>query len=305
MDRLDAVAARIAARHLGLIPGSEARRVGFTRAQVRHRVATGRWVRLARDLYAIAGAPRTWQREVLAACLVGPAGTVASHQSAAGLWRLADPASTPHVTVPRSASGRVALARVHHADLGPADITRIGPVPVTRVHRTLVDLAAVSTTVALEHAVDSALDAGQTSVRSIEAAIGRAQAGRGRPGVAALRRALAAWTDPIRPGSPAEARLLRHLRDWGILDPVRQHELRDADGVVVARIDVAWPSARVGLEYDGRGPHGPRRVEPDEHRHAAVEALGWTLHHASRADLQPGDRRLRDLLAELRRRPAA
>ncbi|MBV9951361.1 MAG: hypothetical protein JO291_05390 [Acidimicrobiia bacterium] len=305
MDRLDAVAAAIAARHLGLIPGAEARRVGFTRAQVRHRVATGRWVRLTRDLYAIAGAPLTWQRAVLAACVVGPSGTVASHQSAAALWRLADPGRTPHVTVPRSASGRVTIARVHHADLDPADITRIGPIPVTRVHRTLVDLAAVATTTALEQAVDTALDGGQTSLRSIEAAIGRAQAGRGRPGVAALRTALAAWTDPIRPGSPAEARLLRHLRDWGFLDPVRQHEVRDTEGVIVARIDVAWPEARVGLEYDGRLPHGPRRVEHDERRHAAVEALGWTLHHASRADLRPGDRRLPDLLAPLRRRPAA
>jgi hypothetical protein len=305
MDRVDAVAARIAARHLGLIPGSEARRVGFTRAQVRHRVATGRWVRLARDLYAIGGTPRTWQRQVLAACLVGPPGSVASHQSAAALWHLGDPASRPHVTVPRSASGRVALARVHHADLDPADVTRIGPIPVTRVHRTLVDLAAVTTTVALEHAVDTALDAGQTSARSIEAAIRRAQARRGRPGIAALRGALAAWTDPIRPGSPAEARLLRHLCDWGVLEPVRQHELRGADGTVVARIDVAWPAARVGLEYDGRLPHGPRHVEHDERRHAAVVALGWTLHHASRADLRPGDRRLRDLLSPLRGRPAA
>jgi hypothetical protein len=288
-----------------LIPGSEARRVGFTRAQVRHRVATGRWVRLARDLFAIAGAPRTWQREVLAACLVGPPGTVASHQSAAALWHLADPGSTPHATVPRSASGRVALACVHHADLDPADVTRIGPIPVTRVHRTLVDLAAVTTTVVLEHAVDTALDAGRTSLRSIEAAIERAQAGRGRPGVVALRRALTAWIDPIRPGSPAEARLLRHLREWGVVEPVRQHEVRDADGLIVARIDVAWPFARVGLEYDGRLPHGPRSVEHDERRHAAVEALGWTLHHASRVDLRPGDRRLRDLLSPLRRRPAA
>ena len=37
-----------------------------------------------------------------------------------------------------------------------------------------------------------------------------------------------------------------------------------------------------------------------ECRHAAVEALGWTLHHADRLDLRPaGDHRLRDVLRPL------
>jgi hypothetical protein len=305
MDRLDATAARFAARHLGLITGTEARRLGFARSQIRHRLNAGRWVRVGHDLYAIAGTPRTWQRDVLAACLVAPAGTVASHLSAAALWRIADSSPLPHITVPRSRSGRVAIAKVHRADLDPRDVTRIGKIPVTRVPRTLLDLASVVSPKALEHAVDTALSAGQASPRSLDGAIERGQLAPGRPGVPALRRALEAWTDAIRPGSPAEARLLRQLADWGVPEPVRQHVVRNGAGKVIARIDVAWPAALVGVEYDGLRYHGPRYIEHDEQRHAEVEAMGWTLHHASRADLRPGDRRLRDLLVPLLKRPAA
>jgi hypothetical protein len=182
----------------------------------------------------------------------------------------------------------------------------MGPIPVTRVSRTLVDLSSVLTQGALESAVDSALDRGLTSPSEVEAAVARAQSAPGRAGLPALRRALEAWTDGIRPGSPAEARLVRRLADWAFPTPIRQHVVRDATGRVIARLDLAWPERMVGLEYDGRAAHGPRHIEADEHRHAGVEALGWTLHHADRLDLRPGDHRLRDVLLPLLGvRPAA
>jgi very-short-patch-repair endonuclease len=303
---LDAVAGHRAARQLGLITGRQATDLGFTATQVKGRVAAGRWRRIARDVFVITGAPPTWQQQVLAACLAGPQGAVASHLSAAALWHLSDPSPLPHITVPRTASIRLRIARVHRSELDAVEITRMGTIPLTRVPRTLVDLASGLSPRALERAVDTALYRRLTSPAEIEAAIGRAQRRPGRAGAPALRAVLAAWADRIRPESPAEARLLRRIDEWGLPKPVRQHVVRDAAGTAIARLDVAWPDRRVGLEYDGVAYHGPRRIEPDEDRHAAVEAAGWTLLHADRLDLRPGERRLRDQLRPLLgRRPAA
>ena len=304
--QVDHIAGHHAARQLGLISGRQARRLGFTPTQIKQRVRSGRWRRVARDVFVINGAPPSWRQQVLAACMAGPRDSVASHVSAGALWGLTDASPLPHITVPRSSSVRLGVARVHRSDLDSSDLTRMGAIATTRVPRTLLDLSTVLAPSALERAVDTALDGRLTTPAHIDAAIGRAQRAPGRAGVTSLRAALEAWVGAIRPESPAEARLLRRIGEWRLPEPVRQHLVRDAGGTPIARLDVAWPLARVGLEYDGAAHHGPRRFEADEERHSAVVALGWTLLHADRLDLRPGEHRLRDVLRPLLAgRPAA
>jgi hypothetical protein len=295
--RLDARAAYVAARQLSLLTGSQAREIGFSHNHIQHRLDTGRWEKLIRDLFAIGGAPRTWQRDALAPCLAGPPGAVTSFATATGVWGLADPSPLPHVTFPPGSSARMPIAKVHRAQLGAADVTRVGVIPVTRVPRTLVDFASIAGKAALEHAVDTALNRRLATPTQIIAALDRSQRAPGRAGGRALMAALGPWIDPIRPGSEAEARLLRRLAQWQLPDPVRQHRVVDGAGTCVGRVDVAWPRWKVGLEYDSLEFHGPRRFEHDERRHDAVVALGWTLVHTDRVDLLPGDLRL---LGELR-----
>jgi very-short-patch-repair endonuclease len=302
---LDARAGQIAARQLGLVTGAQARRLGFTRHQLETRVSTGRWVRVVRDVYLLAGSPPSWRRDVLAACFAGAVGTVASFPSAGALWGLARPSPLPHVTVPTAASARLRIAKVHRADLSDLDVTRIGEIPVTRVARTLVDLSAIWSPAAIEAAVDTALDAELVTPAQLDAAIERAPRGWRRPGVPALCEALEAWTGPIQPESPAEARLVRRLAEWGLPEPVLQHVVRHPAGGFVARLDIAWPEHRVALEYDGVRSHGPRRIEHDEARTEALEALGWEVVHADRVDLRSGQLRLRARLSARLRRSAA
>jgi hypothetical protein len=302
---LDARAAPVAARQLGLLSTGQARTLGFTRHDIRRRLVDGRWRLVIRGVYAISGAPRTWEQVVLAACLAGPDSTVGSHITAGALWTVCERGRQPDVTVPPGASVRSTIATVHRSPLAAADITRIGPIPVTRVPRTLIDLSSQLSTSALERAVDTALDGRLTDLRRISAAIERAQRGPGRQGIASLRSALEPWAGPIQPGSAAESRLLRRLKDWGLPTPIRQHVVRSSSGEHLGTVDVAWPASKVGLEYDSPRFHGPRRYEHDEQRHERIEAAGWRLEHADMLDLRPAAGRLPELLRPLLRTRAA
>ncbi len=295
----DRRADRLAVLQLALITWAQAIGVGLTRDQILHRQSSGRWIRLAPGVYRVAGAPVTWQQQILAACLAGGQATVASHLSAAALWGLAEPPARPHVTRPREVSSRSRLATVHRSRLADRDFTRVGPVPVTRVERTLVDCAVLLPRSALEDLVDEAVVRGLATPDGIGAANARAGRAPGRAGSRALVDALSVWAPGIRPDSTAEMRLLRQIREWGMPAPTPQFEVKDTTGRVLAHLDLAWPVARVGLEYDSDRWHAPRRWDHDEARHAGVERLGWRIRHVDTTDLRAGRDDLRRMLTTL------
>ena len=111
-----------------------------------------------------------------------------------------------------------------------------------------------------------------------------------------LRAALEPWIGGIVPGSPAEARLIRRLSDWGLPEPVLQHRV-DLPSGHRAFIDLAWPWALVGLEYDGSLAHTPRRLAPDVAREEALRGRGWWIGRVDRHDLAPSSTRVHDELA--------
>ena len=75
----------------------------------------------------------------------------------------------------------------------------------------------------------------------------------------------------------ARARYL--VGDRSALPPIeRQFVLRRDDGCFVARIDIAMPSVRLGLEAHSRQFHfGPDAEPLDEQRDLAAAACGWEL----------------------------
>jgi hypothetical protein len=120
-----------------------------------------------------------------------------------------------------------------------------------------------------------------------------------------LREALEPWLDGVMPGSPAEARLMRKLADAGIPSPVKQHPVRLPDGREV-RVDLAWPPSLVGLEYDGRRWHGPRRLAADIAREDSLRGLGWWIGRVDRGDLAASSTRVANAVRpRLARRRAA
>ena len=71
----------------------------------------------------------------------------------------------------------------------------------------------------------------------------------------------------------SEARLT--MFDGGLPKPELQYELVDLSGRRW-RLDFAWPSARLAVEYDGFDWHSdPESLRCDRQKRAALRELGW------------------------------
>lgn len=232
----------------------------------------------------------------MVACLAGPAGTVASHLSAAALFGLGKPPSEVHVTVPPSCSGRVVGCIRHRSAVDRVDRCVVAGIPCTRPARTLVDCAAVVGYEALCDLVDDALCRRLTKVSAVYAAGARVGRGPGRKGVSQIHRALQVWAPGPEPGSPAEMRMIRRVQQLGFPLPERQVVVRDAGGRFVARLDAGWEDRRFGLEYLGERHHGPREWVDDDTRDDRIAACGWRVESVDRFDLRPGSTRLSEIL---------
>jgi hypothetical protein len=269
--QIDAAVAAIASRQHSLILRDQALACGMTDRMIRNRVECGRWWRVAAGVYRLAGVPVTWKQRALAACLVSGTGAVVSHRSAAVLWGVSGFRPGPlEITVPAGRSGRNALARVHRSD--EVDGVRRDGVPVTRPARTIADLARVVSGDVLEEAVDDALCRRLCRLDEL-------------PARGALREVLAAWNGDGLPEGVAEMRVVRALLAAGLPAPVRQYEIW-VGGVLIARVDLAYPPFRLAMELDGFRWHaGRRKFRSDRMRRNRVEAAGWRLLEAAPEDI--------------------
>ncbi len=295
----------LARRNLGLLTRDQAHAAGLTSSQINHRLSSGRWERIGRGVYRIRGTTVTSRQQLLAACWSGPAGAMAFGLSALSLLDLAAPPDPPHLVAPPTASGRHPVAVVHRLDIPTCDRTVVGVVPATTPARSIVDAAGQLADERFAGLLAAAFTRRVTRPAAVGSALRRATGGRRPAGADRLVRALDPWLAGLVPDSPGEARLLRRLREWGVADPVTQFTVLDPAGRFVARLDLAWPHRRVGLEYDGEEFHGPDRLAADEERHARLIALGWRVLRADKHDLRPSADRLRGELAVALSRPRA
>jgi hypothetical protein len=269
--QIEAAVAAIFARQHSLILREQALACGMTDRMIRHRLACGRWWRVAAGLYRLAGVPVTWKQRALAACMVSGPGAVVSHRSAAVLWGVSGFRPGPlEITVPAGRSGRNTLARVHRSD--HVEGTRRDGIPVTRPARTIADLARVVSGDVLEEAVDDALCRRLCRLDDL-------------PARGALGEVLAAWNGDGLPEGVAEMRVVRALLAAGLDQPVRQYEIW-VGGVFIARVDLAYPPFRLAMELDGFRWHaGRRKFRSDRLRRNRMEAVGWRVLEAAPEDI--------------------
>lgn len=297
--------ATLARQQHGLITIAQLDELGITRRQRQWRLRTGRWVSPYTGVYRIAGLPPSWRSDLLAACLAG--GGVASHRSAAALWELPG-AHHDRVEIITARWEREQHAHlVVHESLVLDDVDKgvVDGVPTTTIERTVFDLCRVCPDVVVDMAIDRALARGETNYARL-VATERRLAHRGRPGATRFHRVMARRAEgAATPESPAERRLAHALVDQGLPEPVAQYVIRDADGRLVARCDLAYPQWRIVVEYDSVQEHtGRAALLRDSARRNAITALGFTPLIATIADLRNGATQLAQVIREIRDRAA-
>ena len=276
---------RLAAAQHGLVTRRQLVDRGLAEGTIDGWARGGRLLRVHPGVFALPGSAGNEIRSVMAAVLAAGAGALASHRSAAWLWGLMDEL-TLEVSVSRQRRPRVAGVVVHR----PQDFAQLRSsvsrgVPATNPLRTLVDLGSVAAPDRVEEAVERALVRRLVGVRGLSAELDRVSCP-GRPGVAALRKALRSRALLDRPpDSMLESRFAALLRRHGVPRAVYQYAVRSG-GRFIARVDFAYPECRLAVEVDGHEAHRtPAQLQSDLTRQNLLVAEGWTILRFTWADV--------------------
>lgn len=279
-----------------LISRSRALADGWTDEEIRARLAGRHWTALRRGQYCSTAeleastAGRRLHLELLALLrrLHRPE-TVASGRTAALLHGLLVPdegAPVLQLTDPhRWRDGRG--YRIHRAELPPAEVTALGPFPVTTVARTLVDCARRWPVLDAVAALDDALLRGLVTADGLEAVLVREPTIKGLP---AARRAVA-LSDGRAESWLETAWRVRHT-GARLPAPQLQVEIRVA-GSLLKVVDGYLPEQAIAIECDGRvkmtDPYrgrAPSTVLWEEKRaEDAVRALGIRVIRLASSDV--------------------
>lgn len=188
---------------------------------------------------------------------------VLSHRDAAALLGIAELRHRGiEVTVPgRSKRRRPGLVIHGTRDLPPSHRTEIDGIPVTSLHRTLLDLASVIAPTQLRFAVEAADRPGPLDVAGL---VTLCDASPGRRGTGALRRIALEQRGPIaKTKSPPERLFLRLCVKRKLPMPLVNSRLEGYE------VDFHWPDASLVVEIDSYTYH---RSWPQRKRDLARDA---------------------------------
>ena len=157
-------------------------------------------------------------------------------------------------------------------DLQPDDIIEIAGVRVTSPLRTAADLLCLLPRREALAAADALMRIHGFTVRDLRRLLVRYFRRRG----VIQARGLAPLVDG-RAESSGESWARLEIVDHGLPVPVPQYWI-NVGGVPTYRLDLAYPRARIAIEYDGEEHHsGPADRLRDERRRAWLRAHGWRV----------------------------
>ena len=266
-----------ARRQHGLVMRSQLR-PGLSSRQVDRLLSTGRLEPVRRGVYRVGGAPPTWEQLVLAAVMAGGPGAFASFTCAAALWRLDrfDP-DRIEITVPEHRRARLPGVVVHDTMVQGRDhVGTVARIPTASVARTICDLSSVLPEWRVGLALDDSLRRKLTTIDLVRR-VAESLEGRGRRRCTITRRVLEQRLPGFEPGeSEPERRLARALVDAGLPTPTVQHRVQLGNRTM--RIDLAYPTAKIAIEYDSWQFHSSRSsFDRDRARGNALELRGWLV----------------------------
>lgn len=265
-----------ARQQFGVVSRRQLIHAGLGRSSIAWKLKTGELERVSELVYRIRGAVPCWQRSAMEGLLICGPGSALSHATAAWLHRLDGFSAPTIVDVSRASAAPRPIEGVRfHRDprVSPqnviTDIWRI-----TGVQRTLVDLAGQLDDQSLEIALDSAQRRYKYAGDWLEAYLKELKP-QGTPGLSRLIE-LFNLRRGVVTDSPLEVKVLRKLRQVGLLPTDTPFEVYEHDGTYVMRLDFAWASLKIALHVDGYLWHQQReRFDRDAKQRSRLQVLGW------------------------------
>ncbi len=268
---------QLASRQLSLVSRQQLLDSGISKQRIVSLLRSGALRRTGHRVYSTFGAPESWERSALTVVLSRGPGAVASHATAARLWKFAHlPADALDVTV-RVGRDDVVWARrgAHRTLILPSDdVTEQAGIACTSFERTLCDCTKLLTEFQLGRVLDDGLRRGVASLAELIKCTARLDSGPGRK-LSVVKTLLAQRDVSFDPGgSGSELDVLKVIRDAALPLPVQQYPIRVAGHDY--DLDYAWPDRKVFLEYYGLAVHsGASAVAHDSRRQTALVAAGW------------------------------
>ena len=248
---------------------AEARRAGIP---VKH-LSSARFRKLFYDVYVGADVAVSPLLRATAVLGISPAGSHASHHTAAQIWGGIVPNHPlTHVSSPRGGNRSERQGVGSHRTADGSDIVTFRGVRVSSPGQAFIELADELNLVDLVVLGDSLVRKGRTTPGKLVAA---ASGWRGK-GCRAGARAAAL----VRVGvdSPMETRLRLLMVFAGLPEPVVNYIVYDESGEVSKRFDLSYPELKLVIEYDGRH-HAESQVQWDRdlQRREELDTDGWRL----------------------------
>jgi very-short-patch-repair endonuclease len=251
--------------------------------------------------------PPTWGQRLYVATRASGGEVTVSHRSAAALHRVDgfEPDQV-EVTVRKGRRLRLDDVVVHQTTRPWSEDDRIviDSIVCTSMARTLVDLPNVASDVEMRRAIDDFERRG-LSLRWLESTARRLH----RPGQRGSGLVLREIDQRRREGRVPDSwfeRLVEACLVPSRFPPItRQHPVFDDAGVLIARLDLAIPVVRVGIEAHSRRFHtGEHRERMDERRDTRLAAAGWEVQYVGWSDVARPERVARSIELVVERRAA-
>ena len=277
----------IAGRQWGRVAWSQIRRLGVDRKAIARWKAQGYLHLVLPTVYAVGHRAPSYEADLAAALLYAGPGAALSHATAGHWLGLLDgPSRLIHVSTPRRCRSQPGIV-VH----GRRDLPRIWHrgFPVTAAAQILIDLAATEPLRRLRRALANADYRGLLDLAAIDVLLGR-----GRPGSARLRDALAEHEPRLaQTKSELEVAFLELCKAAGIALP--QVNVRVAGW----EVDALFAEQQLAVELDGyRNHRSPAQIERDRRKELDLRAAG--LRPVRYSGEQLTNRRA-EVIADLRR----
>lgn len=270
---------------------------GLTRGRLRSHVERGSMVMWAPRVYAIAGAPETFETRAMVGCKRAEPNSALFCASAAAILGLAKPTEPIQVATTRRVQ-RMEGYRFHRVALPPEHVIEVKGLPVTDCPRTLLDACGELYHRRAGRLIDRALRLGLCTLAELSSRC-EEEARSGRNGINVMRELLALRDSSIaRSRSDLEVEFFEFLDEYGFIRPVRNYLIDSTDGFPW-EVDLYWPEQRRGIEVGTAATHGMDvdAYYKDQDKLLQLRSLGHDI-------LVLSDRMLRDrpkLAEQLRR----